>query len=319
MLLINRINTNPYFNIAAEEYVFRHIEEDTFMLWRSEPSLIIGKHQNPIQEINLAYAHEHHIPIIRRISGGGTVFHDLGNLNFSFTAKGEEGKLVDFKKYLHPIIQSLASLGIDTSITGKNNLSINGKKISGNAAHVYKQKSLHHGTLLFSANLSSLKQALKTTDARLKSNAVRSIPATTTNIQQHLPKQHANLDVISFQEAIKNTIQAYFPTVKMYDFSSKDIAEINQLVVDKYKKWEWNIGYSPKYSFNNQLVLKNHVLTLEMDVNKGIIEQIKISDPNQIKDFQSTENQIVNTPHSYAHITEILSKINQAYLLPLFF
>ncbi len=319
MLLINRISTDPYFNIAAEEYVFRNIEEDTVMLWRSKPSLIIGKHQNPIQEINLTYAHKYNIPIIRRISGGGTVFHDLGNLNFSFTAKGKEGKLIDFKKYLQPIIQALATIGVKAEITGKNNLSISGKKISGNAAHVYKNKSLHHGTLLFSTEMSALKESLKTTQAVLESNAVASIPAKTTNIQQHLPQQYASWDIIAFQEALKNAMESYFSNIIHYEFTDRDVAEINALVKKRYQTWEWNIGYAPKYTFRKQLKLLDDVLDVYLKVDKGIVEQIGLSSSNHAYNTKYLEDKIVKTPHTYPHIIAVLETENCLPLIDLFF
>ena len=156
MICIADHRTDPYFNLAAEEYLLKSKNEDYFMLWRNEPSIVVGKHQNALAEIDLLYAREKGFKVARRISGGGTVFHDLGNLNFSFISNGEEGKLINYRKYATPIVEVLGMLGIEATFSKRDDILIEGMKISGNASHVYKQRVLHHGTLLFSSDLSDL-------------------------------------------------------------------------------------------------------------------------------------------------------------------
>ena len=182
MLIINRPQTDPYFNIAAEEYLLKQMDEDCFMVWQNEPSIIVGKHQNTLAEINYSFAKENNIPVVRRITGGGTVFHDLGNLNFTFISSGEKGKLVNFKKFTQPIIEVLNQMGIPARFEGKNDLRVNGLKISGNAEHVYKNKVLHHGTLLFSTDLNFLKKAIKSVPERFQDKAVQSVRSKVANI-----------------------------------------------------------------------------------------------------------------------------------------
>ncbi|HRC66441.1 MAG TPA: lipoate--protein ligase family protein, partial [Bacteroidales bacterium] len=148
MFCINNQNTNPYFNLASEEYLLKNYEEDVFMLWRNEPSIIIGKHQNALAEINIEYVKENHIKVVRRITGGGAVFHDLGNLNFTFISNSPNSKpVMNFKKYTQPIVDVLVNLGVDARFEGRNDIVIDGKKISGNAECVYKNRFLHHGTI----------------------------------------------------------------------------------------------------------------------------------------------------------------------------
>jgi len=175
MLIVNRPHTDPWFNIAAEEYFLKNFQEDIFMLWQNEASIIVGKHQNTLAEINYPYVKENGIPVIRRISGGGTVFHDLGNLNFTFIQNGEKGKLVDFRKFTDPILAVLNKMGVPAVFEGKNDLRVDGLKISGNAEHVFKNRVLHHGTLLFSSVLNDLGKALKVKTDRFTDKAVKSI------------------------------------------------------------------------------------------------------------------------------------------------
>ena len=161
MLCIHDKHTDPFFNLAAEEYVLKNFTEDCFMLWRNGPSIIVGKHQNTLAEINLDWVRANNIKVVRRLSGGGAVFHDLGNLNFTFIVSGEDGNLVDFRKFTKPILEVLQKLGVEAKFEGRNDLTIKGMKFSGNAEHVHKNRTLHHGTLLFSSVMADLSQALK--------------------------------------------------------------------------------------------------------------------------------------------------------------
>ena len=167
MLIIRRHNTDPWFNLATEEFVLKNFDEDTFMLWRNAPSIIVGKHQNTLAEINLDYVKKNNIKVVRRLSGGGAVFHDLGNINFTFIKTGENGNLIDFKKYTEPILEVLLKMGINARFEGRNDLTIEGKKFSGNAEHIWKNRVLHHGTLLFSSHMANLSEALNADPAEI--------------------------------------------------------------------------------------------------------------------------------------------------------
>src|SRR5690606_28789319 len=156
MLCIYHQSTDPYFNIATDEYIFKHIKEDCFMLWQNDNAIIVGKHQNTLAEINLEYVKQQNIHVVRRLYGGGAVYHDMGNLNFSFTKTSDDGNLMDFEKYTKPIVEVLNTLGVNAKFEGRNDITVDGKKISGNAEYIHKNKILHHGTLLFSSEMKNV-------------------------------------------------------------------------------------------------------------------------------------------------------------------
>ncbi|HPX06156.1 MAG TPA: lipoate--protein ligase family protein, partial [Tenuifilaceae bacterium] len=224
MLCIKHPNTDPQFNLAAEEHVLKSFTDDVFMLWRNEPSVIVGKHQNTLAEINLDFIREKQVKVVRRLSGGGAVFHDLGNLNFTFIMNGDEGNLVDFRKFTKPILDVLLKLGIEAKFEGRNDLTIEGKKFSGNAEHVYKNRVLHHGTLLFSSQMADLSEALKVNPLKYQDKAVKSVRSRVTNISEHLKQQ---MDVEAFRDLIMQHIVEVYPDCVAYDYSTDDLNKIN--------------------------------------------------------------------------------------------
>jgi len=275
MLCIPNQNTDPYFNLATEEYILKNLKENCFVLWRSKPSIIIGKHQNALAEINLNFVQEQKIPVIRRLSGGGTVFHDLGNLNFSFIQNIKVNEnLVDFKRYTKPIIEVLHNLGVDAKFEGRNDIMINGKKISGNAEHVFKKRVLHHGTLLFSSEISNLSQALKVNPLKYQDKGVKSVRSRVTNIIDHL---EGKITVMEFYNKILNHITSSDTDAEIYELTNKDINQINQLVIEKYKSWEWNFGYSPKYNFEKSQPFSEGNINVQLLVEKGFIKDAKLT------------------------------------------
>ncbi|HOQ49218.1 MAG TPA: biotin/lipoate A/B protein ligase family protein, partial [Candidatus Kapabacteria bacterium] len=244
MLCILNNSTEPYFNLAAEEYFFNNFSENIFMLWRNSPAIIVGKHQNTLAEINYDYVKENNIKVVRRMTGGGAVFHDLGNINFTFIETGESEKLVDFRKYVQPILDILLKLGVNAKFEGRNDLTIDGKKFSGNAEHVYKNRILHHGTILFPAKMSDLSQALNVKDVKY---TVKSVRSRVTNVSEHL---QTPLTVLEFINLVFNHILEMYEDAKIYEITEEDIKKINELVEKKYSTWEWNFGYSPEYNFS---------------------------------------------------------------------
>jgi lipoate---protein ligase len=309
MLIIKRHNTNPYFNLAAEEYFLKNSEEDIFMLWRNEPAIIVGKHQNSLSEINVDYVKENNIRVVRRLTGGGAVFHDLGNLNFTFIQSDKEHTFHDFRKYTQPILDVLLKLGIDARFEGRNDLTIEGKKFSGNAEMAWKNRVLHHGTLLFSALMTDLSQALKVDPAKFQDKAVKSVRSRVTNISEHLKQP---MDVMQFSELIQDHITEMYPDARFYELTDEDHRLINELVDTRYNTWDWNFGNSPAYNFR-KIVRTENSGTIEfcMEVKNGNIIQTGIfGDYFSIEDPKVIENALASIPHKEEAIRKAVAPFN---------
>jgi len=308
MLCIKNNRTNPYFNLAAEEYVLKNFTDDCFMLWRNNSSIIVGKHQNTLAEINIECVKEKNIDVVRRLSGGGAVFHDLGNLNFTFIKNVTgDSALVDFKKHTQPIVEVLQNLGVNAKFEGRNDIMIDGKKISGNAEHVFKKRVLHHGTLLFSSQISDLSDALKVNPLKYQDKGVKSVRSRVTNIRDHIPNK---MSVNEFHDEILKFIMNSDATSKLYEYSAKDIKEIETLVSDKYSTWEWNFGYSPKYNFEKSIKTSGGNVEIQMNIEKGIIQDINFfGDLFNEMDLSEIENSLKGIRHEENAIRLTLSQI----------
>lgn len=307
MLLIYNDKTNPYFNLAMEEYFLKNFCDDIFILWRNEPSIIVGKNQNTLSEINIEYVKENNIPVVRRQSGGGAVFHDLGNINFTFIANDKKG-FSDFKRFTQPIINLLRTLDIDATFSGRNHLLIDGKKFSGNAQYNYKNKVMHHGTLLFSSQISDLSNALKVKPIKFEGKGIKSVKSRVTNIREHLKK---DISILEFKDLIINYLLNTNSNNKTYDLTNDDIDNIWLLANNKYNSWEWNFGNSPKYSLTNQLKYPGGNVEFNLNVEKGIIKNIKFfGDFFGESEVSYIENLLVGIKHDEDSIKDALNLID---------
>ncbi|MBE0655398.1 MAG: lipoate--protein ligase [Bacteroidales bacterium] len=305
MFCIQDTNTDPYFNLAAEEYMLKHFSDDVFMLWRNDNAIIVGKHQNTLSEINLDHVKEKGIKVVRRISGGGAVFHDLGNLNFTFIRNGEAGNLVDFKKFTLPIIEVLQKMGVDAKFEGRNDITIEGKKFSGNAEHVWKNRTLHHGTILFSSVIADLSKALKVNPLKFKDKAVKSVRSRVTNVSEHLKEK---MDVTEFSRKVMEHIMEKYDDSVLYEFTAEDIKKIEAIRDEKFATWEWNFGYSPKYNFEKLIRTNGGTLEFHIDVEKGIMKDVKIyGDFFHKHDIDIVEKSLAGVPHDPHAIQNALS------------
>lgn len=308
MLCLRSKTNNPVFNIATEEYLLKHKDEDCFYLYINNPSIIIGKHQNSLAEINIDYVNKNKIDVVRRLSGGGAVFHDPGNLNFSFIRTKEKNEPLDFRKYTQPILEVLNQLGVDAKFEGRNDLTIKGKKFSGNAKHVYQNKILQHGTLLFSSKLPDLSQALKINPLKYKDKAVKSVRSRVTNISEHLK---APLSLEAFEDHIINHVRTLYDDTEIYELTDADIQAINKLVDEKYSTWNWNFGSSPQYNFQKGIKTTGGHIEINLEVRKGEILNAKIfGDFFNTKDITELETLLIGMPHDSEKIKTQLQEID---------
>ncbi len=280
MRIVINTEINPFFNLAFEEYLLKEVPFESFMLWSGEPSIVLGKHQNALAEVNYPVVHREGIAVARRLSGGGTVFHGPGNLNFTFVRDGEPGKLIDFKKHTAPVIEFLNALGVPARFEGKNDLRVRGLKISGNAEHIYKNRVLHHGTLLYDASLDTLNEAIRVTPGRYHDKSVQSVRSKVANICDFLSDPPA---FETFREMLASWLKDYFAgrsstcghvgDLSDYHPDNHALDVVWQLAAQKYSTWEWIYGYSPDYTFTGTLGHRGLDLRLSMKVRKGHIRE----------------------------------------------
>lgn len=267
MKIYRNSSTDPYFNLAAEEYLLTHTNEPCFMLWQNTKSVIIGRNQNAYAEIDPIYTEANGIKVVRRLTGGGAVFHDIGNINYTFISPKIDDHILNFAHFSDPILNALKSLGINATLSGRNDILVDGKKISGNAQCVKNDNILHHGTLLFSADLSAMQAALRVNPDKLKSKGIKSVRSRVTNLSQYLPP----MSVFDFIEHIYRFING-----RACEFSEEERKNILLLAKEKYQTWEWNFGSSKTFSKKNQHRFDNGTVELSYDSGHGILEALSI-------------------------------------------
>ena len=246
MVYIESPSTNPAFNLALEQYVFDRMDrsQEYFMLWQNDNTVVIGKNQNAFAEVNQKVADAKHISVVRRLSGGGAVYHDLGNLNFTFILDAKDATDLDIRLFCQPIAELLRSLNVPAEVNGRNDISIEGKKFSGNSQYLKQGRIMHHGTLMFHSDLSVVADVLNVSADKFQSKAAKSVKARVTNIAPYLPEGFtlAQFKALLLKYILKEE------NVQPYVFSAEELAEVEKIKRERYDKWEWNYGFSPSYS-----------------------------------------------------------------------
>ena len=308
MLLIDSPSNNAHFNIASEEYLLnRFPTEDIFLLYVNAPSIIVGKFQNTLAEINLDYVDEKKIKVVRRMSGGGSVYHDLGNLNFSFHTLLGEKDFGDFSFFTQPVLTMLNALGVPAELKGRNDLLVEGKKFSGNAKLARQGKMIQHGTILLNSEMEVLGEALKINPLKFIDKAIKSNRARVTNLIHYLPKTTTTqtLKDLLTVEIIKSN-----PAAKRYELTPEDLAGIELLVKQKYETWDWNFGFSPNYNFKKALKVPAGFIEIHLDVMHGVIDKAKIfGDFFAPKPIEDLEALLIGRKHDTADLQQFFSEI----------
>ena len=272
---------DPAINLALEEYCLRNLDPgfEYLLFYINRPAVIIGRHQNPFQELNHQLASQKGISALRRISGGGAVYHDLGNLNFSFITDFGEEKLDYFKTLIQPILSTLQHLGAPARLTEKNDIRIEDQKVSGNSQHTNMRRMLSHGTLLFNADLDRLQCVLDSDLMITRSRAVSSTRSEVTNIAEHL-RRPMNMD--TFRAEMLNGMSAVFGDLREHRLTASDWQAIELLAQNKYRTWEWTYGRSPEFSIDHGIRLKSENINARFTVKNGIIEKFELTNQSAV-------------------------------------
>ncbi len=274
MIYVDNENiTDPRINLAIEEYLLRTKEQTILLFYINAPSIIIGRNQNTMEEINYPYVQEHGIHVVRRLSGGGAVYHDLGNLNFSFITRDEPGSFQNFAKFTRPVIDVLHDLGVPAELSGRNDILVNGRKVSGNAQYRRGERMFSHGTLLFDTTLEDVVAALNVSQSKITSKGLKSVRSRVANITEFLDEP---LDILTFKQRILQGVfdrERDFPSYKL---TEDDWAQIHKISEQRYANWDWNYGRSPKFNVRKTHRFPIGEVDVCIDVERGEIEHLKI-------------------------------------------
>ena len=271
MLNIINKSKDPYFNLALEEYAIKNIKGDILIFWQNENTVVVGRNQNTHEEINHEYVNKNNVNVVRRLSGGGAVYHDNGNLNFTFITDSTMNSINNYKKFTEPVVNALKLLGVDAEFSGRNDIVVDGKKISGNAQYYFGNRLLHHGTLLFDSDLSVLGKVLNVKSDKIESKGIKSIRSRVSNISPYLKE---NIEIDEFKKILISNILV--EGSKNYILSDKEKLEIEDLANEKYRGWEWNFGKSPEFKISKRKRYDGGELDIRINVSKGRIDEIKI-------------------------------------------
>lgn len=313
----NKGITDPYINLAIEEYILQNFgNEDTYLLFYiNGPCIIIGRNQNSVEEINTDYVDSNGIKVVRRLSGGGAVYQDLGNLNFSFITKDDGESFHNFAKFTQPVVKALNRLGVPAELIGRNDLVVEGRKISGNAQFSTKGRMFSHGTLIYDSEIEHIVSSLNVSKEKIESKGIKSIRSRVANISEYLTEKK------SMEEFVEILLCYIFDVedvkdVPKYELTEKDWENIYEISKKRYQKWEWNFGKSPAFNIKASHKFPSGLLDVRLDVKKGIIENCKIyGDFFGLGDVKDIEEKLIGVRHERKALEEALTDVDVPYYL----
>jgi lipoate-protein ligase A len=313
MLFIdNKGITDPRINLAIEEYALKNLDiNETYLLFYiNEPSIIIGKNQNSVEEINTEYVESNGIHVVRRLSGGGAVYHDLGNLNFSFITKDDGDSFHNFRKFTEPVIAALKQMGVNAELSGRNDILAEGRKISGNAQFSTRGRMFTHGTLLFNSEMEHIVSALRVKKDKIESKGIKSVRSRVANISEFLTEKWT---IEEFRSALLKFI-FQGQEVTEYVLTEEDWENIHQLSKERYQNWDWNYGKSPKFNLQHSHRFPVGQIDVRLDVDKGVIENCKIyGDFFGVGDVSDIENKLKNIRYEKSELEAALKDVDTTF------
>ncbi|HFZ6374566.1 TPA: lipoate--protein ligase [Streptococcus agalactiae] len=310
MKYIVNTSNDPAYNVALEAYAFQKLTDidEIFILWINEPAIIIGRHQNTIQEINKELIDKNGIHVVRRLSGGGAVYHDLNNLNYTIISNNTQEGAFDFQTFSKPVIDTLAKLGVKAEFTGRNDLEINGQKFAGNAQAYYKGRMMHHGCLLFDVDMSVLGQALKVSKDKIESKGIKSVRARVTNIVDHLSDK---ITVQEFSDAILAQMKEEYPEMDEYVLSDAELSEIQAMRDNQFATWDWTYGKAPEYTIERGVRYPAGKITTYANVENSTIKSVKIfGDFFGVKPVDDIEKMLEGVRYDYKDVLAALKTVD---------
>jgi lipoate-protein ligase A len=310
IFLDNKGISDPKINLAIEEYALKNLAVDKTILlfYINKPSIIIGKNQNTIEEINQAYVNDHQIDVVRRLSGGGAVYHDLGNLNFSFITKDDGNSFHNFRMFTQPVIDALKKLGVQAELTGRNDIEVNGRKISGNAQFASRGRMFNHGTLIFDSEIEQLVSALNVKQEKIESKGIKSIRSRVANISEFLTEE---MTMEEFKTHLLQSIFSGISEIPTYEWTEADWIAIEKISEERYQNWDWNYGKSPSFNIQKQHRFPIGSIDARLTVENGRIESCKIyGDFFGVGDAAEVEDSLVGVKYTFEDLSEALKEIN---------
>lgn len=296
-------NYNPHFNLASEEYLLKNKEDYYIYVWKNAPSVIIGVNQNAYEEVNFSYLNSHDIKLARRITGGGAVYHDLDNVNYTIIAPLSSSENA-YKEFTTPVINYLNSIGVKAEFSGRNDIVVDGKKISGNAESVYKNRIMHHGTLLFKTDLEALTNVLKPNKFKTESKGIKSIRARVDNI--------SSFTDISSTQFFRGLQEYLSKGLEIFTFSNEDIKNINKLTEEKFATNDWVYGKSPKAENIFSEKFSFGIFNLYFDTEKGkIVNAETFGDFFSFKDIKEFSSSLIGLDFNKEAFKKAFSSIGE--------